>query len=137
MWSSTSFAMYMYNAQSKIHCFATFESMLYIPVNYFSVMSGCFLGCTSNNQRTRCLAQGHNTTSPLRLKPGTPRSHVKHSTTALLCSSNEHCIKPDERIPSNRGSYMSAYVLLNLLKELGKSDKMRGLPSILSLFRKV
>ena len=36
----------------------------------------------------------------------------------------------------NRGSYMSAHVLLNLLNELGKRDKMRGLPSILSLFRK-
>ena len=33
------------------------------------------------------------------------------------------------------GSYMSAHVLLNLLDELGKRDKMRGLPSILSLFR--
>ena len=30
---------------------------------------------------------------------------------------------------------MSAHVLLNSLSELGKSDKMRGLPSILSLFR--
>ena len=30
---------------------------------------------------------------------------------------------------------MSAHVLLNLLNELRKSDKMRGLPSILSLFR--
>ena len=30
---------------------------------------------------------------------------------------------------------MSAHVLLNLKNELGKSDKMRGLPSILSLFR--
>ena len=30
---------------------------------------------------------------------------------------------------------MSAYVLLNLLNELGERDKMRGLPSILSLFR--
>ena len=29
---------------------------------------------------------------------------------------------------------MSAHVLLNLLKELGKRDKMRGLPSNLSLF---
>ena len=38
----------------------------------------------------------------------------------------------DER---NRGSYMSAHVLLNLLNELGKTDKMLGLPSILSLFR--
>ena len=30
---------------------------------------------------------------------------------------------------------MSAHVLLNLLNELKKRDKMRGLPSILSLFR--
>ena len=30
---------------------------------------------------------------------------------------------------------MSANALLNLLHELGKKDKMRGLPSILSLFR--
>ena len=29
---------------------------------------------------------------------------------------------------------MSAHVLLNLLKELGKRDKMLGLSSILSLF---
>ena len=29
---------------------------------------------------------------------------------------------------------MSAHVLLNLLNEWGKMDKMRGLPSILSLF---
>ena len=34
----------------------------------------------------------------------------------------------------DRGSYMSAHVL-NLLNELGKRDKMRGLPGILSLFR--
>ena len=34
-----------------------------------------------------------------------------------------------------RGSYMRAHVLLNLLNEMGKSDKMRGLPSILLLFR--
>ena len=34
-----------------------------------------------------------------------------------------------------RGSHMSAHVLLNLLNELGKRDKMRGLRSILSLFR--
>ena len=30
---------------------------------------------------------------------------------------------------------MSAHVLLNLLNELEISDKMRGLPSIISLFR--
>ena len=35
----------------------------------------------------------------------------------------------------NRGSYTSAHVLLNLLNELGKREKMRGLSSILSLFR--
>ena len=35
-----------------------------------------------------------------------------------------------------KGSYRSAHVLLNLLNKLGKRDKMRGLPSILSLFCK-
>ena len=30
---------------------------------------------------------------------------------------------------------MIAHFLLNLLNELGKSDKMRGLPRILSFFR--
>ena len=34
----------------------------------------------------------------------------------------------------NRGSYMSAHVLLNLLNELGIRDEMRGLLSILSRF---
>ena len=33
-----------------------------------------------------------------------------------------------------RGSYMSAHVSLNLLNELGKRDKMRGLPSIYLFF---
>ena len=33
-----------------------------------------------------------------------------------------------------RGSYMSVPGLLNLLNELGKGDKMRGLQSISSLF---
>ena len=32
---------------------------------------------------------------------------------------------------------MSALVLLNLLNELGKRDKLRGLPSILSLAQRV
>ena len=35
----------------------------------------------------------------------------------------------------NRESYMSVRVLLNVLNELSKRDKMRGLPSILCLFR--
>ena len=30
---------------------------------------------------------------------------------------------------------VTSNVLLHLLKELGKGDKMRGLPSVLSLFR--
>ena len=35
----------------------------------------------------------------------------------------------------HRGSYMSAHVLLNLLNESRKRDKIRGLSSIQSLFR--
>ena len=38
-------------------------------------------------------------------------------------------------VPLYRGYYISAHVLLNLFNKLGKRDKMRGLPSILSLFR--
>ena len=34
----------------------------------------------------------------------------------------------------HRLSYMSAHVLMNLLNELMKSDKMQGLPGILSFF---
>ena len=46
-----------------------------------------------------------------------------------------HLLCPESGHDLYRGSYMSAHVLLNLLNELGKRDKMRGLPSILSLFR--
>ena len=42
----------------------------------------------------------------------------------------------DQALRLYRGSYMSAHILLNLLNELRKSDKMQGLSSILSLFRK-
>ena len=38
-------------------------------------------------------------------------------------------------IARNRGSYMSAHVLLTLLNELRKRCKMRDLQSILSFFR--
>ena len=42
--------------------------------------------------------------------------------------------KSSTDLSRHRGSYMSAHVLLNILNELGTRDKMRGLPSILSLF---
>ena len=48
---------------------------------------------------------------------------------------NDFASQHSHFISINTGSYMSAHVLLNLLNELGKIDKMRGLPSILSLFR--
>ena len=35
----------------------------------------------------------------------------------------------------NGGSYMTAHVLSNLLNEFSKREKMRGLPSIISLVR--
>ena len=54
-------------------------------------------------------------------------SHVVKSSYAL-------CQEPYTNI-LNRGSCMSAHVLLNLLNVFGKRNKMRGLLSILSLFR--
>ena len=65
---------------------------------------------------------------------GVPKD-LSPSTTRVLSGPNPH----QDNVPCapdsvNRGSYMSDHVLLNLLTELGERDKMRGLPSILSLF---
>ena len=69
-------------------------------------------------------------------------SDTECATSAAVCSSGS-CICPmkyyfdnDNCVESklHRGSYMSADVLLNLLNEFGKRDKMRGLSSTLSLF---
>ena len=61
---------------------------------------------------------------------------IYFTCTKQVLHFNIQCIKTNKRqqILIHRGSFISAYILLNLLKELGKSDKMRGLPSILSLF---
>ena len=45
-----------------------------------------------------------------------------------------HIIDAHMTLIVNRGSYMSAHVLLNLLNELRKRNKMRGLLSILFSF---
>ena len=59
----------------------SFDLILYVPVNNFSVMLGrVFLGSTSTKQGLMCLAQGHNTVPPVRLEPATPQSRDKHST---------------------------------------------------------
>ena len=36
-----------------------------------------------------CLAQGHNTVTPVRLKPAAPRSPVKHSTISCFENSED------------------------------------------------
>ena len=58
---------------------------------------------------------------------------VSNIMNGAFCSSGDLCMHHEYTL--YRGSYMSAHVLLNLLKELGNRGKMRGLPSILSLFR--
>ena len=64
-------------AQTRLFCL-----ILYIPVNNLSVISGrVFLGSASTKQGLMCLAQGHNTVTPVRLEPAAPLSQVKHSTT--------------------------------------------------------
>ena len=47
----------------------------------------------------------------------------------LIDKDQEHNYNIDDRV-----YYISTHELLNLLKELRKSHKMRGLPSILSFF---
>ena len=56
-------------------------------------MSGwVFLGLTSTKQRIKCLAQGHNPVSPMRLEPTTPPSPVKNSTTEPSHSSYRYLL---------------------------------------------
>ena len=67
--------------------YSLFDLIPYVPVNTFSVISEwVFLGWTSTKQGLMCLAQGHNTVTPVRLEPLTPRSQVKYSTTEPLRS---------------------------------------------------
>ena len=70
-------------------------------------------------------------TSPL-----SPETEITQSVSASFVeSSRQSGVSRFKCSFLNRGSYMSAHVLLNLLNKLGKRDKMRDLPSILSLFR--
>ena len=55
-----------------------------------------------------------------------PQSHTTDQPTAPRGSDIVHRQPHDNKI-INRGSYMSAHVLLILLNELGKRDKIRGL----------
>ena len=71
----------------------SFGLILYVPLDNFSVMLGrVFLGLTSTKQRIKCLAQGHNRVSPVRLEPATAWSGVKHSTIMLLWMSDYQVI---------------------------------------------
>ena len=57
--------------------FCLLDLILYIQVNYFSVMSGrVCLDWTSTKQGLMCLAQENNAATPMRLEPATPLSWV-------------------------------------------------------------
>ena len=66
-------------------------------------------------------AHGRNAVPLNKFEPATSPSRAKHSTTEPLRS-------------LYRGSYMSAHVLLNLLNELRKRDKLRGFRNELNKF---
>ena len=60
---------------------AQFVLILYIPVNNFGVLSWPFIGRASTNQKIKCLAQGHNTVSPVSPEAAHPHDQVYFSTT--------------------------------------------------------
>ena len=99
--------------------------ILYVLFNYMTILGQYYL--TQRFVRRRCCL-------PWIQHVATRKMHacsvMKHNLDrAFICEA----VYIDHAV-INRGSYMSAHVLLNLLNELGKRDKMRGLPSILSLF---
>ena len=68
--------------------------------------------------------------------------YLSGENITILCHKKQlqlvHLVKTSKimfKLFVHRGSYMSANILLNLLKELRKREEMRGLPSIYSLFR--
>ena len=67
------------------------------------------------------------------------RAYAQSRLLSLLCSIIRYVYIYTNLVcwPSylHRGSNMSAHILLNLLNELWKRDKLRGWPSSLSLFR--
>ena len=67
-------------------CFFLFDMILYVPVNNFLVMSERvgLPGLNSTKQGLMCLTQGHNALTPVRLKPTTPQSRIKHSSIEPL-----------------------------------------------------
>ena len=89
---------------------------------------------SDNHSQLMCVIADVSTNRHINSLPTLPYSPIgSQSQSELRHSWNIHVLASLDEI--NRGSYISAYVLLNLLNELGKRDKMRGLPSILSLFR--
>ena len=74
--------------------FVLFAS-LHTSKQFFSYVRMSLVGRTSTKQGLICLAQGHNTVTPVRLEPTTHWSPVKHSTTESLRSQLKH-----EKLPS-------------------------------------
>ena len=74
---------------TNLNCWIFCFLMLYIPVNYFSVMSGrfpAFLGLTSIMQQIKCLAQEHKivTLSSMNLELATILSPAEHAGLNLI-----------------------------------------------------
>ena len=65
-----------------------FDLILYVPSTIFSVIKG-LPGLNQYLARINVLVQGHNTVTPVRLKPVAPLSRDKHSTTKPLRSNSQ------------------------------------------------
>ena len=74
MWNIMSFVVRkpVFRVSDQVRCKHDFlfDYILYVPVNNFTVISGqVFLGWTSTKQGKMCLAQGHNTVTPVGSNP--------------------------------------------------------------------
>ena len=109
---------------NETHVWITFNKFLWWLVYYiFSTGTGSIVAAVKIPAHREPLVIG---------KPGKIMFDMLHEEHGLDA---EKTIMVGDRSVGNSGSYMSAHVLLNLLNMLGKRDKMRGLPSIFSLFR--
>ena len=65
-----------------------FDLILHVPSTIFQLKQdgSSWFEPVLSKLGLMCLAQGHNTVTPVMLEPAAPRSRVKHSTTEPLCS---------------------------------------------------
>ena len=70
-----------------LYCPLLLFCLIWFFTSQSTILQSCWDGSSTMKQRIKCRAEGQNAVPQVRLKPATPRSWVKHSTSEPLRSS--------------------------------------------------